>query len=457
MPQMMSSRCVRGGALFALVLLLLCFGRATPARAQTPPEFAGLYSELSADLDAWQTAIGTLPPPSGPSPAYGAHVLAANSNRGTALLNASTLPTVDLTLDRLKELNVAGVTVSVSFPLLNADFPNSAAYMAFYQTVAQHVRARGLALTVEQHIAFHDTPFSTISFDFSALPFTQFESEFHAMSQLIIDNMHPDYLTLLSEPDTFGKLTGYTQASTPAGAVSMVETVAAGLQRGTTKIGAGSGSWLSNAVAYATAFAASSMDYVDLHIYPVDGGALTRAQGEVDAAHAAAKPVLLDEVWLYKIGASEPPPTDFNGTSEIFKRDNFSFWSPLDVRFLTLTKQFARANHIAYVAPFWTTFFWGDVDYGPSTQNLTYAQLLQLANQAAYAAMQADTFTAMGQAWRVAVPLAVGGVAEAPIVPAPLASGAQPRTAVPLWMLLAIGVGVVLMFGAGALAVRRRV
>jgi len=166
--------------------------------------------------------------------------------------------------------------------------------------------------------------------------------------------------------------------------------------------------------------------------------------------------VLLDEVWLYKIGASEPPPTDFNGTSEIFKRDNFSFWSPLDVRLLTLVKQFARANGIAYVAPFWTTFFWGYADNGPATQNLTYGQVAQLANQASYAGMQADTFTATGQAWRVAAPPPVGGVASAPAAPAPLASRSEGGTALPLRALFAVGVAVVAMVGVAAVVVMRR-
>ena len=191
------------------------------------------------------------------------------------------------------------------------------------------------------------------------------------MTQLVIDHVHPDYLTLLSEPDTFAGLTGYTQASTPAGAMAMLETVTAGVQRGTTKIGAGSGSWLANSVAYAQTFAASpALDYVSVHIYPTNDASLDNAQGEVDAARAAGKPVVLDEAWLYKVAPGEPPPRDFDAVSQIFLRDNYSFWAPLDERFLALLGEFVRVNRIAYVAPFWTTFFWAYVDYGPATQNL---------------------------------------------------------------------------------------
>jgi hypothetical protein len=410
-----------------------------------------MYDSLSSDLDTWRAAINSLPAPSGPTPIFGGHVLAANGNRGTALLAPTTLPVVDLTLDRMQELGVGGVTVSVSFPLLNADYPRSAEYLAFYETVAQHVRARGLALTVEQHIAFHDTPFSSISFDFSQLPFAQFETAFSAMAQLVIDHMQPDYLTLLSEPDTFADLTGYQQAQTPTGAAAMIDTVAAGLQRGTTKIGAGSGSWLSNASAYATAFAASSVDYIGVHIYPVDSPALDRAQVMVNAARAAGKPVVLDEAWLYKVAPNEPPPTDFDQVAAIFKRDNYSFWAPLDARFLTLLTQFVRANGIAYAAPFWTTFFWAYLEYGPATKDLTYPQTTQLVNQSVFQALQDDTFTSTGETWRSSVSASVGGFAQAPDV---TKISAQARTSAgrhraasyalgvtAIIVLLAIGIG----------------
>lgn len=412
----------RVGAVLGAVCLavtLFAAGGAAPVRAGAPPEYADMYASLSSNLDTWQAAVNALPPPvAGPAPIFSGHVLAANGNRGTALLAPTTMPVVDLTLDRLKELGVGGVTVSVSFPLLNADYPNSASYRAFYETVAQHVRARGLALSVEQHIAFTGTPFSTIDFDFSQLSFAQFQSEFHTMAQLVIDHMHPDYLTLLSEPDTFASLTGYTQAGTPSGAVAMIETVVAGLQRGTTKVGAGSGSWLPNAPAYASAFAYSSMDYLSLHIYPIAPGALSNAQAMVAAARAAGKPVVMDEAWMYKLGAGEPPPSDFNETAEVFKRDNYSFWSPLDSRFLGLIQQFARKNSLAWAAPFWTTFFWAYVDYGPATQNLTYQQTTQLVNQAVYQALLNETFTSTADAWRFSA-AAVGGVAERPAAPGP--------------------------------------
>ena len=125
---------------------------------------------------------------------------------------------------------------------------------------------------------------------------------------------------------------------------------------------------------------------------------------------------MLDEAWLYKIGPGDS--SSFGNNVVIFQRDNYSFWAPLDARFLTLVTKFARANGIAYVAPFWTTFFWAYADYGPATQSLTYQQITQLVNQSAYQAMLSDTFSSTGEAWRAAITApasaSVGGVAEQP-------------------------------------------
>jgi hypothetical protein len=357
-----------------------------------------MYQFLSQSLDDWQQQMKGLQP-SGAAPVFGTHLLAANANRGTDLLNPTTLTVVDASLDRLKQLGLQGVTVTISFPLLNADYPRSADYLAFYATVAQHVRARGMTLTVEQHVVFSGTPFSDIKFDYSRLPFDQFVTQFREMTGKILDRVKPDYLTLLSEPDTFGKLTGYREAGTPQGAATMIGRVIQGLDRGKTKLGAGAGSWLTNAPDYDTAFARLALDYIDLHIYPVTGQTADTGRRIAEVAKGAGKPIVLDEAWLYKIGPGEGGGINFDQPTEAFRRDVFSFWAPLDARFLTLVAQFARTSGVVYVAPFWSTFFWGYVDYSPATKDLPYARLSTMANQAVTTALRDGTFTSTGEAY----------------------------------------------------------
>lgn len=110
----------------------------------------------------------------------------------------------------------------------------------------------------------------------------------------------------------------------------------------------------------------------------------------------------LPKVWLYKMGAAEAAQT-WEQTTEIFRRDVFSFWSPLDARFLALVAKFVRDYGIAYVAPFWTTFFWRNVDYSATTKDLAYPQLTQQANRAVLQALQQATFTPLGRAWAAAI------------------------------------------------------
>lgn len=373
--------------------------QATAQPAPVPTEFAQLYQSLSQGLDAWQQSIQGQPVVPGIGPIFGTHLLVANANRGTVLLDPGTIAGVDSSLDSLKRLGVQGVTVTISFPLFNPDWPRADDYVSFYETVAKHVRDRGLKLSVEQHVAFSGTPFSSVQFDYSKLPFDQFIALDHRMSQIILDRIQPDFLTILSEPDTFVSLTGYKQAGTPQGAASMVEAIIAGLNRGQTKIGAGAGSWLSNAPQYDALFAQASVDYIDLHIYPVSGSTVQVSQAVANAAKSAGKPVVLDEAWLYKVvgigGVQQEADQEL--------RDPFSFWSPLDSRFLTLLAQFARVNHIAYVAPFWSTFFWAYVDYGPNTKDLPLAPLQQLTNQAAGQAIRDGTFSDSGKTYGSAI------------------------------------------------------
>jgi hypothetical protein len=260
-----------------------------------------------------------------------------------------------------------------------------------------------MTLTIEQHIAFSGTVFSPVQFDYRKLPFDQFVARFHDMSQKILDRLHPDYLTVLSEPDTFAKLTGYREAEGPQGAATWVGRVLQGLVRGKTKIGAGAGSWLSNAVDYDAAFAKLQLDYLDLHIYPLTPATIATAQQVADFAKSVNKPVVLDETWLYKIGANDKADNAFDASTESFRRDNFSFWQPFDSRFLGLVAQWAEANEVAYVAPFWSGFFWGYVEYGPTTKDLPYQQLVAAGNQAANESMREGSFTPTGSAYGKAI------------------------------------------------------
>jgi hypothetical protein len=82
-----------------------------------------------------------------------------------------------------------------------------------------------------------------LQIDFSSLTLASYAAEQHQMPQTIIDHLAPDYLAILTEPDTYAHLTGLTALDNPTNATQVVQNELSGLQRGHTLIGAGSGAW----------------------------------------------------------------------------------------------------------------------------------------------------------------------------------------------------------------------
>jgi hypothetical protein len=111
------------------------------------------------------------------------------------------------------------------------------------------------------------------------------------------------------------------------------------------------------------------------------------------------KSVVMSELWLYKLGSAEK----FKGALDpaIFARDPFSFWSPLDQKFLRIAGRAARATKLELAAPFWSRYFFAYVDYNdPLTFRLSPRQLVDLAAQRAAEAILQNRVTETGAAFR---------------------------------------------------------
>ena len=110
------------------------------------------------------------------------------------------------------------------------------------------------------------------------------------------------------------------------------------------------------------------------------------------------KRVVLDEAWLYKV--DKPLPNSVAASPEIFRRDVFSFWAPLDQKFLAVIVKSAEVANIEYISPFWTQFFFGYVEYNSNTAQLSFRELSSMANQIASNNIIEDQFTSTGQFYR---------------------------------------------------------
>ena len=155
--------------------------------------------------------------------------------------------------------------------------------------------------------------------------------------------------------------------------------------------------------------------------------------------------MVLDEAWLYKV--DKPSPNSVAASPEIFRRDVFSFWAPLDQKFLALIVKSAKVANIEYISPFWTQFFFGYVEYNSDTAKLSFRELSSMANRIASKNIIADHFTSTGQFY--------GQMAGA-LVSSSTASTAMSRGSV---KIPGLGIGVliaVVVVGVVALFVLRR-
>jgi len=368
--------------------------------AAVPSAHRDLYDHLSADLDAYAKVINAMPS-SSPSPTHpvaGAELLAANGNRLTALLAPNNLGLVDESLDRLQALHVGGVTIGIKVPMLLDSFsPDASRYVDFYATVADHVRSRGMVVSVELGALFCGTVFAQCTDPFGPGRYQSFVDDTAAQARVVIDRLHPDYLTLMAEPDTEAKLTGIRVLGTPEGAARAVGDILANIgAHRSTRVGAGAGTWLPTT--FADAIAAEPIDYLDTHVYPVGAAVAANAVAIAGIATRTGKPLVVDEVWLYK--TDEPGIAGGPAAAErVFRQDVFSFWQPLDARFLAVTADWARKAGAAYVSPFWSWQFFTYLDWTPELDAAPYAQLTQAFNRVVAPTLASTDTTEIGRQW----------------------------------------------------------
>ncbi len=146
-------------------------------------------------------------------------------------------------------------------------------------------------------------------------------------------------------------------------------------------IGAGAGTW--NDLDYVKSLARDTdLDYIDIHIYPANF--LKEANAIADIARAYNKRLIIGEAWTYKVYDSELGDLgNVAMQAKVFGRDVYSFWEPLDSRFLEILVKLASYKGYEFISPFWSKYFFGYLDYEAVGKNLTYRQLTQLSNQKA--------------------------------------------------------------------------
>jgi hypothetical protein len=285
------------------------------------------------------------------------------------------------------------VTIEITFPVLLASFPDHGRYLAYYEEVVAAARQRGMQVDIEENPVFPG--FSTVAADYSGLTLQSYATQQQEEAQLIIDDLRPTYLTILDETDTFAAHLGLPM-TTPAAAAQVVNQELTGLRRGATNVGAGTGTWTSPTVD-AALLTLTPIDYLSVHVYPIDRQSLDNLDTDVGQAKQAGKPVVLDEAWLYK--QAVPGIGGPGATAVVSRLDAFSFFAPLDQSYLAALTAYARTHGIVFVSPFWSGEFFAYLTWTPQLDALPSAALRARAASAQGAATSAALFTSTGRAY----------------------------------------------------------
>jgi hypothetical protein len=361
-----------------------------------PEEYQAVYDELEAEMSHFEVTLNETWDHSLGQTIIATEEAYANGNIGEGLLSANMMGYNRMLLDRLQAMGVKGVVLAIKFPLLKPDFPHSSEYLQFFQNITVECRQRGMKVLVECGAIFAGTPYSPVQVDWSNYTTETFLQGLQDQLLLIAKEIKPDYLTLANEPQTEESLTNLTITPTTWGGF-IASTLPKIDHSGGLLVGAGTGTW-ENPAYINELFNMSGLDYIDLHIYPMNQNAiyLDRALNYALQAHAAGKRVTVSESWLWKATPAELG--NFLGdTEKIMNRDVYSFWYPLDERFIQDIINLADATDMDFVSFFWTRNLLSYLDYNSTSHNLTTAEYNRLINQASLANLGKGVLSPLGQ------------------------------------------------------------
>ena len=362
-----------------------------PLKSPIPSAVRFVYDELANQLREIELYIATDWSGERYPTAFGTELLVADSHRGEILLTEPTFSATVLSLDRLKGLGVKVVALNIQVPILLPSFPRSSDYLAYYRRVVSEIKKRNFVSVIEIGTTFKDPLFNQLRVDIRGLTLDRFKKDLLDMARVICAEIRPDYLTILNEPGTQSKATGldlgferYTE---------VIQFVLNGLDHRETRVGAGAGTW--ERFEYFESLAKQTMlDYVDLHIYPVQRDfVLDKCMRIAALARTHKKKLVIGEAWLSKVAEME---LDHISPAAAFGRDVFSLWEPRDMQFVTVIFKLSHYLKAEYCSFFWMRHFYGYVDFNEETRSLSPPELFKLADEVAAKNIASNTLTGTG-------------------------------------------------------------
>jgi hypothetical protein len=385
----------------ALASLLVLHSAAGPA--QQPGTVPKKYQALYAELDAALTALERELPQAPDAPVLRAAVLASTRcDANEEMLDPSRREALALELTALRNVGADAAVVEVCYPLLTPAFQEPRLALEHYAAAANEIRSRGLKVVVRHTLLPVGRARPALQRYWTRLSRQRFEAERYEESKAILYAMRPDYLTLQAD-----------RAAQPAGnrlvprdwarlTQSAAERLRADAGSTDTLIGAGVGPAADSALLDALA-AARGLDYIDLQLYPVWFGGHDQMQhllqwpSRVRAADPARR-VIVSETWLRKLSRSDAAKPI--SEEQLLSREAYSFWEPLDQRYLTLLGQLARGQAIELVGVAHTRQLFAYLDfYDPILFRLNNRAVIELLQRDFATAVRGQPPNAVGRAF----------------------------------------------------------
>jgi len=368
--------------------------------APVPKKYQPLYAELERQLGAFEAQIP--PPLADTTPLRAATLASAPCELPPALTAESRRQAIQLELDGLQRAGVELVVLDICYPLLSASFHDPRLVLEHYANLANEVRIRNLRLLVRHRTLAPTHGAMVASRYYSRVGKHRMLASRYDELKSIVLAVQPDYLTLIASPreDSAGlKLT-------PADWRRYLQRSITGLRDElgdlTPALGAGAELW--DDVKLVDTFAGvAGLDYIDLRAHaPISttGTPLTRLLSWPERIRTIdpGKRILVTDAWLYKSAPAEA----FQGRLQpgILARDAYSFWAPLDIRFLQDMMRVARAARIEAVSVAQPSYLFAYLDFfDPTAFRANPRLVMELVARKAEQAVRDETLSPTGRAF----------------------------------------------------------
>ncbi|MFO7706914.1 MAG: hypothetical protein R6V84_01990 [Desulfobacterales bacterium] len=366
-----------------------------PVPANVPEGYRALYRELESDLSLPNPFLKNVRVREAGAPLFGVELPATAWHRGGRLPDDAQPGSPAPMLDRLRTLGAKFVCLHLLHPVLTREFTQNESYLAFYRNIAGEIRRRGFKLVVALGVMPRESELSVLAAGTAELNRARFNSGLRQMAETILAELRPDYLTVLSEPDTVAQDTGLPFS--PAEFAATVRHIVRGLDAGSTKLGAGTGTWAASDYLEEMG-AIPELHYLDLRLHPVRYGfASDRISRAADIARSRGKKLSIGAAWLQKESSREFGRI---ARADVLAREAFSFWQPLDRRFVETVVGIARSLGAEFCSFSRTEYLFATLEYSEEADRLTPAQRMQRVEIQAMVRIPAGTLTPAGRRLR---------------------------------------------------------